>query len=102
MAFQKCPVCEGSGKSTTEFGGTCHVCQGYGIINELNGQPPKKTVVTTNTSDNYYLQDAYEHFQRRYGNFKTDMFNPEKIKWRKDKCKCSGTSYKCVPIKTEE
>ena len=49
MGFQKCPVCSGTGKSVTEFNSACHVCQGYGIISDVTGEPPKK-VVTTNTS----------------------------------------------------
>lgn len=40
MAFQKCPVCSGTGKSPTEFNSTCHVCRGHGIINEFTGAPP--------------------------------------------------------------
>jgi len=49
MGYQKCPVCNGTGKHTPpigtigDVGGSCHVCQGYGIINEATGKPPKKT-----------------------------------------------------------
>ena len=48
MGYQKCPVCNGTGKYTPpvgtigDVGGRCHVCQGYGIINEATGEPPKK------------------------------------------------------------
>ena len=116
MGFQKCPVCEGSGKLTTEFNSTCHVCQGYGIISDVTGEPPKKAVTTNTSGEDFGIFiDEYVkvkrmprpdwdelYLQRRYGDLKTDMFKPQELKWRKDKCECSGTSDKCVPIKTEE
>lgn len=40
MSFQKCPVCNGTGKSTTSQHSNCHVCEGHGIISELTGRPP--------------------------------------------------------------
>lgn len=50
MAYQRCPVCNGSGEiyqindlSTTavnKFPATCKTCAGTGIINEITGLPP--------------------------------------------------------------
>jgi len=44
MAYQKCPVCNGSGKitTTTNEERTCLTCNGSGIINEKTGQPPHR------------------------------------------------------------
>lgn len=48
MGFQKCPVCNGTGKHS-EFGltdATCPVCEGKRIINEMTGRPPKDSKIT--------------------------------------------------------
>ena len=101
MAFQKCPVCEGSGKSTTEFGSTCHVCQGYGIINELNGQPPKKAVVTTNTTYDESFGIFIDYYAKTKKIPRPDWDEVYSQQCREGECKCPYTQ-KCVPIKTEE
>ena len=47
--WQKCPVCNGSGKVensvTTSVWSGCTVCKGTKIISVLNGLPPKEFVV---------------------------------------------------------
>lgn len=48
MGFQKCPVCNGTGKHS-EFGltdATCPVCEGKRIINEMTGRPPQDSKPT--------------------------------------------------------
>ena len=53
--YQKCPICEGTGKginnSSSKYS-TCHVCNGRGIINSFNGLPPQN-----DNSDNGIVQD---------------------------------------------
>lgn len=44
--WQKCPVCEGSGKNTSKFKPNdepedCGTCNGTGIISQVSGKPPK-------------------------------------------------------------
>ena len=45
MGFQKCPICDGTGKQTNTLSSatyiTCKTCEGSGIISELTGLPPK-------------------------------------------------------------
>lgn len=54
MSFQKCPVCEGSGK-VQRFGvnPVCHVCNGHGIIDEVTGKPPVSSDTSSATDDVY-------------------------------------------------
>jgi len=44
MGFQKCPVCNGTGKQINTINSStyiqCKVCKGHGIIDELTGLPP--------------------------------------------------------------
>jgi DnaJ-class molecular chaperone len=51
MSYQKCPICNGSGMSSTLTSnyGKCHSCKGFGLINELTGLPPKETVTSNFT-----------------------------------------------------
>lgn len=43
--YQKCPICEGSGKLQDSENminhHDCHVCNGHGIIHRVSGKPPK-------------------------------------------------------------
>jgi len=48
MGFQKCPVCNGTGRHS-DFGltdATCPVCEGKRIINEMTGRPPQDSKPT--------------------------------------------------------
>jgi DnaJ-class molecular chaperone len=40
--WQKCPICNGTGKDPLFQEKYCTVCNGYKIINELTGLPPVK------------------------------------------------------------
>ena len=40
--WQKCPICNGTGKDPLFQEKYCTVCNGYKIINELTGLPPIK------------------------------------------------------------
>lgn len=40
--WQKCPICEGTGKDSNNLEcGICKVCLGKGIISTLSGTPPE-------------------------------------------------------------
>ena len=73
MPFQKCPVCNGSGKLgfNTNFSAppACSPCQGTGIIDERTGLPPyRQTLISGNTTvvpDNPLIND----FQNAIGDF---------------------------------
>ena len=41
--WQKCPICNGTGKDPQYLDKYCTVCQGARIISELTGLPPVKT-----------------------------------------------------------
>ncbi len=49
MAWQKCPICNGTGKILNTLSSSCFTicdtCNGKKIISELNGEPP----IYTNT-----------------------------------------------------
>ncbi len=62
MGFQKCPVCNGTGKHS-EFGltdATCPVCEGKRIINEMTGRPPQ--------GGNTIIKDSITNPQSPYTN----------------------------------
>ena len=48
--WQKCPICNGTGKDPLFQEKCCTVCNGYKIVNELTGLPPVKS------EDNRYTQ----------------------------------------------
>ena len=54
MSFQKCPICEGSGK-VSFLNHQCKVCAGAGIISEINGLPPA-TEPPKPTTDDLFCQ----------------------------------------------
>ena len=61
MAYQKCPVCCGTGITANPYlplsEGTCTVCQGAKIIDEYTGLPPEGQIpkVITTTGDLGFL-----------------------------------------------
>lgn len=61
--FQKCPICNGTGKAVNEFNSymTCDVCNGKKIISSLNGKPP---IDTENVEDNFGQVISYEEYQK--------------------------------------
>ena len=60
MAFQKCPLCNGTGRTMCEYGYNssqqCAVCMGRRIIDECTGLPP--TDVKFETLSNIDLTDV--------------------------------------------
>lgn len=56
MAYQKCPICNGSGKiinnESTAMYDICRVCHGAGIIDEVFGTPPQTFTTTELKIDN--------------------------------------------------
>jgi len=50
MAWQKCPICSGSGQGNGvgyPTAGPCHTCNGVGIIDKSSGLPPKRITITS-------------------------------------------------------
>lgn len=44
--YQKCPICNGTGKDPQYLDKYCTVCQGSRIISELTGLPPFHKMLT--------------------------------------------------------
>ncbi len=73
MAWQKCPICEGTGivfcnsGLTSEPTKKCPVCDGQLIISDITGQPPVPPMITTNspkvTLD--YPNNCYMRYERK-------------------------------------
>lgn len=59
MPFQKCPVCNGSGRSgNSVFGnGYCSACNGSGMIDDQFGTPGFKTITTAGTQSDKPMED---------------------------------------------
>jgi hypothetical protein len=60
MSWQKCPVCNGTGKNygASEGGiynSNCHTCNGHRIISELTGKPPAYEIKTASTTTSCQL-----------------------------------------------
>ncbi len=66
--WQKCPCCNGSGMSELYSPVThqCSVCNGYKIINQLTGLPPKTTITTSTTVTNADFRDVNMESQQEY------------------------------------
>lgn len=48
--YQKCPLCEGSGKAKNQVS-LCEVCKGERIIDTVTGLPPSKSDATKVDAD---------------------------------------------------
>jgi hypothetical protein len=75
MAYQKCPVCNGSGAghlplfpTTNDVRPPCRPCSGTGIIDELTGAPPRyNRELVPAVSRNYYsatFEEACRKFEQ--------------------------------------
>lgn len=62
MPWQKCPICNGSGTLGAGFpsGGTCDVCLGHKIIDELSGRPPQKLLEITKLTHKLQCEHQYQ------------------------------------------
>lgn len=58
MGFQRCPVCNGTGKTIT--GSVCPTCKGTRMVNEYTGEPPKSV------SDNDGIDGGNRETQQEY------------------------------------
>jgi len=71
MEFQKSPVCDGTEKQINILNSStyvqCKVCKGYGIINELTGNPPKSLKNNINIDINSGINGNGETQQEYYG-----------------------------------
>lgn len=63
MSWQKCPVCNGTGKNKGALEGgiynsNCPTCNGHRIISELTGKPPVYEIKTgvASTGTNYCIR----------------------------------------------
>lgn len=59
MAWQKCPVCNGTG--IINYGGLqssaiCPTCNGHRIIHEVSGLPPTYTAYNSTTTATDFIQ----------------------------------------------
>jgi DnaJ-class molecular chaperone len=70
MAYQKCPVCNGSGDGKNHMTNVppppCRTCSGTGIIDELTGAPPRynRQIVPAVTSN--HTLETFEEANRRF------------------------------------
>jgi len=66
MGFQKCPVCNGTGKQINTLNSStyvqCRVCRGHGIIDELTGNPPNSLKNDINGGINGNGETQQEYF----------------------------------------
>jgi DnaJ-class molecular chaperone len=66
MGFQKCPVCNGTGKQINTLSSStyvqCRVCSGHGIIDELTGNPPNSLKNDINGGINGNGETQQEYF----------------------------------------
>ena len=67
--WQKCPICNGTGRDSFYQDKYCTTCNGYKIINELTGLPPTKTKEIKevksnleNLSENLDLESHFDSF----------------------------------------
>jgi len=56
MAWQKCPVCNGTGKNygahpSLIYNSNCPTCNGQRIISELTGKPPATKITSGSTTE---------------------------------------------------
>ncbi len=69
MAYQKCPVCNGSGDGKNHMTNVppppCRTCSGTGIIDELTGAPPlyNRQIVSAVSKD-YVFDESCRKFEQ--------------------------------------
>lgn len=76
MAWQKCPVCNGTGKNYggLQWDAICPTCNGQRIISEVTGLPPtytayNSTTTTTDLATQQYLQSrAIDNILHHFNN----------------------------------
>lgn len=71
MSWQKCPICNGSGKiyntlSSSSYD-TCSTCNGKKIISELTGLPPSSNTPSTSNFPTDFRDGPMETQQEYYG-----------------------------------
>jgi DnaJ-class molecular chaperone len=86
MAYQKCPVCNGTGKIENTFVGyttsstptheTCHVCNGAGIISEFTGLPPTGKEKVGDRSYKPTIPDGYIQLSEMNDFLRAKYINP--------------------------
>lgn len=59
MAWQKCPVCNGTGKNYggLQWSATCPTCNGQRIINEATGLAPSIVNIKYSATTNLPIED---------------------------------------------
>ena len=71
MGFQKCPVCNGTGRLTNTLSSstfkTCDTCKGRKMINEWTGLPPKTNDSATDINEgiNGNCETQQEYFGKQ-------------------------------------
>jgi len=71
--WQKCPICNGTGKTGEKLGyysmePNCPTCHGMRIISEINGLPPASLPSHTHTGTDFRdanMESQDEYFGRR-------------------------------------
>ena len=69
--WQKCPICNGTGKTGEKLGyysmePNCPTCHGMRIISEINGLPPASVPASFNTPSTGDFRDANMESQDEY------------------------------------
>lgn len=96
MSFQKCPICEGSGRThdaqvegVPENFFECPTCRGMRIVSSLTGLPPEKAIpeVSYEKTEKDLVPDAPEYTEeeiRYYASPYFDELQAKKEAHRKD------------------
>ena len=84
--YQKCPICNGTGKDPSQFAkvtSPCTVCKGAKIISELTGLPPQEGQPQAYRSPIIVItgKEAFIDTMFKFDD-KEESFDPNKPQWK--------------------